>query len=138
MSLRSEVIRVIREYFQNSKKITELPAGSALSGPELFEAVQSGQNVKITATQIATFTGGGGGGGVDHWRGAYDLSVDAYPSSGGSGVAGAIQSGDEWYVSVIGDLDVTGLGVITINTGAIIKALVNTPGTTPENWRVIQ
>lgn len=74
----------------------------------------------------------------DSWRSAYDASVNAYPSSGGSGTAGAIQSGDEWYISVSGDLDVNGLGVITVNTGALIKALVDSPGATPANWRVIQ
>lgn len=75
---------------------------------------------------------------VNHFRGAYDASVDAYPSSGGTGTAGAIQAGNEWYVSVAGDLDVNGLGVITINYGAIIKALTDAPGTDPTKWRVIQ
>lgn len=73
-----------------------------------------------------------------HWRGAHDLSANAYPSTGGSGSSGDIQSGDEWYVSVSGDLDVSGLGVITISVGALLKALVDTPGTTPANWKVIQ
>lgn len=112
------------------KKFTELPDADTLTGTEVIAVVQGGTSKKTTAAAVAFSNG--------HWRGAYDLSVDAYPSSGGSGTGGAIQSGDEWYVSVSGELDVTGLGVITINTGAIIKALVNTPGTTPANWRVIQ
>lgn len=132
MSLRSEVVRIVNELLANSKKITELTTASSIVGDELVEVVQDGVNKKVAVSNI------GGGGGTAYWRGSYDLSVNAYPSSGGSGTAGAIQSGDEWYVSVGGDLDVTGLGVITINPGAIIKSLVDTPGSTPGNWRVIQ
>lgn len=38
-------------------KITDLPAGSALGGTELFESVQSSASVKTTADQIKTFVG---------------------------------------------------------------------------------
>lgn len=40
-------------------KITGMTAASAISGPEVIAGVQSGANVKITATQIATFVGSG-------------------------------------------------------------------------------
>jgi len=36
-------------------KITDLTSGSALIGTELFEAVQTGSSVKLTASQIKTF-----------------------------------------------------------------------------------
>lgn len=36
-------------------KITDLTSGSALIGTELFEAVQTGTSVKLTADQIKTF-----------------------------------------------------------------------------------
>lgn len=36
-------------------KITDLTSGSALIGTELFEAVQTGTSVKLTANQIKTF-----------------------------------------------------------------------------------
>ena len=39
-------------------KITDLSAGTALGGTELFESVQSATSVKISATQIKTFTNG--------------------------------------------------------------------------------
>ena len=39
-------------------KITDLPAGTALGGSELFESVQSSSSVKISATQIKNFTNG--------------------------------------------------------------------------------
>ena len=37
-------------------KITDLSSGSALGGSEVFESVQTGSSVKLTATQIKTFT----------------------------------------------------------------------------------
>lgn len=37
-------------------KISELPPGSSLTGDELFESVQTGQSVQLTADQIKTFT----------------------------------------------------------------------------------
>jgi hypothetical protein len=40
-----------------NKKITDLPAATALGGTELFESVQSATSVKATATQIKTFVG---------------------------------------------------------------------------------
>lgn len=39
-------------------KITDLTAGTALGGSELFESVQSSSSVKISATQIKNFTNG--------------------------------------------------------------------------------
>jgi hypothetical protein len=67
------------------------------------------------------------------FRGAYDASGNTYPAAGaGSGTAGAIRAGDEWYFSVAGTLD-GGLWPI----GTIAKALVNTPGQTTTNWRLI-
>jgi hypothetical protein len=65
------------------------------------------------------------------FRGAYDASGNTYPASGGSGTAGAIRAGDEWYFSVGGTLDG---GLWPIKT--IAKALVDTPGQTDANWRL--
>ena len=36
-------------------KITQLPPGTALLGGELFESVQAGQSVRLTADQLAQF-----------------------------------------------------------------------------------
>jgi hypothetical protein len=100
----------------------------SFSGGDELLVVRGGATVRIPYTAAS----------ASKWRGAFDASVNAYPSTGGSGSAGAILAGDEWYASVGGNLDVSGLGVITISIGALIKALVNTPGTTPANWRVVQ
>lgn len=132
MSVRSEVIRIVNELLAGSKKISELPAGTSPSGTELIEVVQNGTNVSLTVSQVS------GAGGVEHFRGDYDASGNAYPSSGGTGPSGVPSAGDEWFVYVPGDLDVDGLGVITVNSGALLKSRVTTPGQTPSNWRVIQ
>lgn len=131
MSLRSEVIRIFNELMAGSKKITELPAGTSPAGSELIEGVQGGQNVKFTVSQL--------GGGEMNWRGAYDLAAESpdYPSSGGTGAAGVPAAGNQWYVSTSGDLDVTGLGVITLNVGAILIYLGGTVSS-PASWKVIQ
>lgn len=59
MSLRSEVIRIIQEYFSSSKKITELPdLPSNVANGDLFEVVRSGTNYKGLGSQLPS--GGGG------------------------------------------------------------------------------
>jgi hypothetical protein len=105
-----------------NKKISELTAAGTLTGAELIEVVQGGANVKTT---VAAITGA-------KWRGAYDASGNTFPAAGtGSGTAGAIVAGDEYYLSVAGTLD-GGLWPI----GTLVKALVDTPGQTTTNWRL--
>jgi hypothetical protein len=65
-------------------------------------------------------------------RGNHNASGNTYPSSGGSGAAGAILKGDFWYISVAGTL-----GGVAVNIGDSIYALVNSPGTTSSNWAVL-
>lgn len=65
-------------------------------------------------------------------RGNYDASVNLYPSSGGSGTAGAIMKGDYWVVSVQGTI----AGQL-VTVGSSISAQVNTPGQTPTNWDIL-
>jgi hypothetical protein len=63
-------------------------------------------------------------------RGNFNASVNAYPSSGGSGAAGAILKGDLWTVSVGGTLP-TG---IVVTAGDLVRALVDAPGIVQANW----
>lgn len=67
-------------------------------------------------------------------RGNYDASVNAYPSSGGSGTAGAILKGDIWTISVGGTLP-TGQVVVP---GDTVRALIDTPGNTQANWAIAE
>lgn len=65
-------------------------------------------------------------------RGAYNASGNVYPTTGGSGPAGAIKKGDIWNISVAGTLGGAPAGV-----GDWIRALVDTPGSTSANWALI-
>lgn len=68
-------------------------------------------------------------------RGSYTPSVSspgAYPSTGGSGTAGAIMKGDLWFMSASGFL-----GTTAVAAGATVRALVNTPGQTGANWNIL-
>jgi hypothetical protein len=67
-------------------------------------------------------------------RGNFDASVNAYPTSGGSGTAGAILKGDIWTVSVAGTLP-TGQ---VVEQGDTVRALTDSPGNTQTNWAIGQ
>jgi hypothetical protein len=64
-------------------------------------------------------------------RGNYDASGNAFPSSGGSGSAGAILKGDLWTVSVAGTL-----GGTAVTAGDVVRALADSPGQTASNWAI--
>lgn len=66
-------------------------------------------------------------------RGNFDASGNLFPSSGGSGTAGAILKGDLWTVSVAGTL-----GGNAVTAGDLVRALVDTPGQTSANWAVTE
>jgi hypothetical protein len=65
-------------------------------------------------------------------RGNYNASGNVFPSTGGSGTAGAIKKGDLWYISTAGTL-----GGNAVAVGASVRALVDTPGQTAGNWSVL-
>lgn len=65
-------------------------------------------------------------------RGSYDASGNTYPTTGGSGTAGAIMKGDLWFISVAGTL----AGELRA-VGTSIRALTNSPGQTNTNWSII-
>lgn len=64
-------------------------------------------------------------------RGNYNASGNAFPSSGGSGAAGAILKGDLWTISVAGTL-----GGHPVTPGDVVRALVDSPGSTDANWAI--
>jgi hypothetical protein len=64
-------------------------------------------------------------------RGNYDASSNQFPSTGGSGTAGAILKGDIWTISVAGTL-----GGTSVIAGDTVRALSDTPGQTASNWAI--
>ena len=70
--------------------------------------------------------------GLLNYRGAYDASVNLYPSSGGSGAAGAVMKGDMWVISVAGTM-----GGVDIQIGDSLIANVDTPGQASSKWNTL-
>jgi len=70
--------------------------------------------------------------GLLDYRGSYDASIDLFPATGGSGIAGAILKSDFWICSVTGTL-----GGVIVTPGDLIIAIVDTPGQTAANWDLI-
>src|SRR5690606_26428437 len=67
--------------------------------------------------------------GLLDYRGGYDASGNTYPTTGGSGTAGAVLKGDMWVISVAGTL-----GGEAVQIGDSIIANVDTPAQTASNW----
>lgn len=71
--------------------------------------------------------------GLLDYRGSYDASTNLFPATGGSGLVGAILSGDFWICSVAGTL-----GGTPVTLGDLIIAIVDTPWQTAGNWDLIE
>ncbi len=72
-------------------------------------------------------------GGLLDDRGNYNASSNLFPSSGGSGSAGAIVKGDLWTISVAGVL-----GGSAVTVGDVVRCLTNAPGQTAANWVITE
>ncbi len=67
-------------------------------------------------------------------RGTFNASVNAYPSSGGSGTAGAIKKGDIWTVSVAGTLPTAQV----VEPGDTVRALLDGATNAQADWAILQ
>jgi FlaG/FlaF family flagellin (archaellin) len=114
--------------------------GTSQIGPD-FNRVQHSAQVQLNApsvtkngSEIATqaYADGLVAGLLDD-RGSYNASSNLFPSTGGSGTAGAIKKGDIWYISVAGSL-----GGIPVTIGDSVRALVDSPAQTTSNWSVLE
>lgn len=65
-------------------------------------------------------------------RGNYNASSNLFPSTGGSGVGGAILKGDIWFISTGGTL-----GGTSVVVGSSVRSLVDSPGQTSTNWSIL-
>lgn len=70
--------------------------------------------------------------GILDYRGGYDASVNTFPTSGGSGTAGAISKGDMFIISIAGTL-----GGTAVQVGDSLIASVDTPAQTASNWNIL-
>ena len=73
--------------------------------------------------------------GALNYRTAYDIAANTpnYPSTGGSGLAGAVEKGDFWIASTAGLL-----GSLQTAVNDLIIADIDNPGQTAANWSVIR
>lgn len=150
---QAELVTAINSYLTSGNNMpmsTHRTMLAATIVAELYNAVSRGQVIATVGSEVSA----AGGDTVlivragalkrlpytalqgSKYRGAHSLAGNAYPSTGGSGTGGAILAGDQWYVSVAGNLDL-GTGAEPVPVKSILVALVDAPGTTPANWRVI-
>jgi hypothetical protein len=69
-------------------------------------------------------------------RGSF-TPAGSYPSTGGSGTAGAIMKGDIWYVTGLGAGVTSAIGSVDVKDGDTVRALTDSPGQTAANWDVM-
>lgn len=126
---------------QNAVKVyADTVAAAAAAGKELLAnksintALGTSDTLYPSQNAVKVYVDGSVSGLLDD-RGSYTPSVSspgAYPSTGGSGTAGAIMKGDLWFMSASGFL-----GTTAVAAGATVRALVNTPGQTDANWNIL-
>lgn len=64
-------------------------------------------------------------------RGNFSAAANLFPSTGGSGSAGAVLKGDIWTISVAGTL-----GGVPVAARQTVRATIDTPGQTLGNWAI--
>lgn len=65
-------------------------------------------------------------------RGSFNASINTFPTTGGSGTAGAILKGDIWTINIAA----TAGPLLGKSVGATIRALISAPGQTAANWSI--
>ena len=120
--------------------ITETNAQAALAGLDTRkEDISNKENSTLdnsttkypTNNLIKTYVDNVVAGLLDY-RGAYNASGNTFPTTGGSGTAGAVVKGDMWIISVAGVL-----GTQAVQIGDSVIASVDSPGQTASNWNIL-
>lgn len=110
--------------------VTAIKSSVALAGdPTTTTQSASDSSTKIATTAMVQAAIAAAVASGASFRGGYDASSNVFPSTGGSGTAGAIQSGDFWVITVAGTL-----GGEAVAVGSLIFAIVDNPGQTASNW----
>ncbi len=106
---------------------------AALEDVEAFDAAGVAASLSAAALVTANAYTDSSTVGLLNDRGNYDASSNLFPSSGGSGAAGAIKKGNIWTVSVPGSLN-----GVPVTAGDLVRALADAPGQTAGNWAVTE
>lgn len=107
----------------DGKKISQLPVADPLDGSELLVLVQGGATKQSNARSVTAYSRLGYLILCADW----DLSSGVVPTTGGTGEAGEIERGNQFYISVGGAVSLPDGGHAL--TGMIFQARVNNPGT---------
>lgn len=111
-----------------SEKVSDMATAAPLTGAELAEIVQTGDNVKVTYSTLKTFFQTPVTGVNAIFCGSMSLSGDVVPTTGGTGTSGAIQAGNFFYISNNGTGVLLGPDGGSVLVGYIAFARTNTPG----------
>jgi hypothetical protein len=73
-------------------------------------------------------------------RGNYNPSTNSnlYPTTGGSGAAGALKKGDLFSIAGLGVGISVAIGGKTVTNGDVVRSLTDTPGQTDTNWVITE
>lgn len=128
-------IRTLFFHLNNIATLTLSDAGLKLSnGATINNIDNSGtsfsQTDGVTAYSVQQMIAAAIDAGVS-FRDVWDASGGTFPTTGGTGVGGAIEKGNWWYISVAGTLSGQ-----DVSPGDWITAIVNTPGQTGSNWLI--
>jgi len=119
-------------------KVDEPYTCSDVAGLVVFEGSTANDKLRICNLTMAEPTGAGGGCTSCYIflsnRGNYNVPViGAYPSSGGSGAAGAIKAGDYWTIGTGGTLPGN---LVAVVTGDFVVALKDGATNTYADWSI--
>lgn len=74
---------------------------------------------------------------IINYRGDYTPAGN-YPSTGGSGTAGAIKKANAYIIAGLGSGVTATMGSVTVQDGDMVIAKIDSPGNTDANWTVIE
>ena len=109
-------------------------SGTVSASDSILSAIQKVDG--NTAANLVTAKAYADGLVVGLWddRGSFNASVNTFPTTGGSGTAGAILKGDIWTISVIA----TSGPLLGYLVGTNLRAIIDAPGQTVGNWAIIE
>ena len=130
ITYESTVTAYSLDFFDGNEAAIIFPPKDGLGNilPSSLVMPETGVDVEIIATREYVDNKVAG---LLDLRGNYDASVNAFPTTGGSGTSGAILKGDFWYVSVAGVLN-----GVTVNIGDSFFALIDSP--TASDWQILE
>lgn len=126
------------EFIQEQRLVVQFVTNGAPGKSAYQIAVDNG--FEGTEEEWLESLGGGSGSGQFDDRGNYNpvTNSNQFPTTGGSGTAGAIKKGDSWIISGLG-IGVTALmGTKTVNDGDWVRALSDAPAQIEANWVITE